>query len=66
MSNLALPVEYVASDSGHDTVTKEPVVILTCRLNPGSFSISNLVFSKEHAERLHRQLTQILESGNLT
>lgn len=57
-------VEYLGSDCGTDTLTEQPIVVVTLRLDPqDSFYPTNLVLSASQAERLRDDLSRILGSS---
>lgn len=58
----AQPVEYLGTDGGRDTVNHVPIVVVSFRLDPTKWTVSNLVLSKEHAERLRDELDIALKS----
>jgi hypothetical protein len=62
-NRTAKEVEYLGSDCGTDTLTEQPIVVVTLRLDPqDSFCPSNLVLSASQAERLRDDLNRILGS----
>lgn len=54
---------YLGSDYGTDTMTEQPIVVVTMRLDPhDSLCPSNLVLSTSQTERLRDDLFRILGS----